>query len=601
MICRPDLRVLLTAGALLSLVSAAAAVPGDDPLAAAEAAVARGDGMAAEVAAGRALKAGAAREEVAALAGEGELLQGDLAAARGWLEPARFSAASRGRGFQALGRLELLEGNLAGAARAFDSALAENERNATLWVDIGRMRYLAGEHRLALDAAARAVASDPGEPRALEFRGQLARDAEGLIAALPWFERALDKAPNDIGLLGEYAATLGEAGRHRDMLRVARRMVEIDPRHPRAYFLQAVLAARAGRDDLARRLMWRTDGAYDEAPAGRLLAGILELRTGNPALAVEQFDALARSQPDNGAAALLLGRALLANDEANEVVARFGATAARADASPYLLTLMGRAYEQLGRRYDAARYLDRAAAPLSPRIEALPVDADGDLTIWRWQRQRDDAVAAVPLLRRMLARGEVGEATRLSASLGQSYPGSADVARLRGDVALMTGDAASALALYERAAVVRRDFALVERMAAAQRMFGRTDAAVRLVADYATQNPRDRAAAALLGRMLADRGNWRRSAAFLAHAALLGGGSGDPRLLADLANAQLAVRDREAAAASARRAYALQRTNGRVAAVLARVMQAGQQSPGEAAVLLAKARQLSHTAALALR
>ena len=57
------------------------------------------------------------------------------------------------------------------------------------------------------------------------------------------------------------------------------------------------MAARAGNDNLARRLLWRTDGAYDEVPAGRLLAGILELRTGNAALAVDQFDALVRQQP----------------------------------------------------------------------------------------------------------------------------------------------------------------------------------------------------------------------------------------------------------------------------------------------------------------
>src|SRR5690606_29964768 len=155
-----------------------------------------------------------------------ELVQGDLAGARSWLEPGRFSPPTRQRGFHALARLEIIQGDFAAAARAFDQALAQGEDNAPLWVDIARLRYGNGEHRLAIAAADRALAGGPADPRALELRGQWLRDSQGLIAAIDWLEKALDAAPDDLGLLGEYAATLGEAGRNRDMLRVARRMVE---------------------------------------------------------------------------------------------------------------------------------------------------------------------------------------------------------------------------------------------------------------------------------------------------------------------------------------------------------------------------------------
>ena len=40
--------------------------------------------------------------------------------------------------------------------------------------------------------------------------------------------------------------TLSEAGRNADMLVIARKMIELSPDHPRALYLQAVLAARAG-------------------------------------------------------------------------------------------------------------------------------------------------------------------------------------------------------------------------------------------------------------------------------------------------------------------------------------------------------------------
>jgi tetratricopeptide (TPR) repeat protein len=580
MICRPDPRPWLAAAAALALGAPATAETARDLLTEARAALDRGDGIAAEVEARRALGEGADRDAVAAYLGEAELLQGDLRQARSWLGPRQFSADSRARGFHALGRLEAIDGNLDAAGQAYDAALKAGPETARLWVDIGRLRYLSGQHGLALGAADRAMALDSADPRALEFRGQLLRDAQGPVAAAAWFEAAVHKAPGDIGLLGEYAASLGEAGRHREMLAVARNMVERDPRHPRAYFLQAVLAARAGNDNLARRLLARTDGAYDAVPAGQLLSGVLELRTGNAALAVDRFDALVRREPDNTAASLLLGRALLANGEANEVVARFAAWADRGDASPYLLTLVGRALEQLGRRAEAAGYLDRAAGDLPQVVGILPGG----------QAVTGKAAAAVPVLRDLLAQGRIAEARARSNALRSSFPDSADVARVAGDVAFLTGDPASALAEYRRAGAVRRDLALTRRMAPTLRALGRDEQALRVTEDYIGRNPRDGAAAGLLGRIYAAREDWRRAAPLLAFAGRVGGGSGDPRLLAELAVAQALSGEQAAAAETARRAYALQRANGRVAGVLARIMRESGQSR-EADVLLAKARQ----------
>lgn len=470
------------------------------------------------------------------------------------------------------------------------AASAPVESPARQWVETGRAHYRAGRADLALAAALKAVALDPDEPRALEFRGQLLRDAEGLPAALAWFEDAVKRAPDDVDLLGEYAATLGEAGRNRDMLQVARRMVELDPDHPRAYFLQALLAARAGLDDLARRLLWRTDGAYDGTPAGQLLAGVLDLRTGNAAQAVERFDALAARQPDNALAAELLGRALLANGDGDDVIARLGPAADRADASPYLLTLVGRAYETIGRRDAAARYLDRASGPAAVRLAVLPAGADGGT----------GAAAAVPPIRALLAQGRRGEALAAAVGAERAYAGSADVAFLAGDAALLAGDPAAAVEHYRRSAAVRGSFALVEREALALRMTGRDGEAEALLAGYLADNPRSAATAAMLGRMLAERGRWREAAPLLEWANRLGSGQ-DPRLLADLAAARLLLGDAEAANEAARRAYAQQRGNGRVTAVLARVLQAGGQPSSAADALLAKARQLGEPSALALR
>jgi Flp pilus assembly protein TadD len=596
---RPDKTLLAALLALLALPALAG--PGSNALAEAALAIEQGDGISAEVAARGALRAGTPEEAAAAYLGEAAMLEGDFDEARRWLEPGRFDAASAQRGFHALGRLELAAGDFGAAARAFDRALEAGGGNARLWVDIGRMRYHGGEQHLAADAVERALALDPEEPQALAFQGVLIRDSEGLAAALPWFARAVKRVPGDVELLGEYAATLGELGRYKDMLWVARRMVEIDRGHPRAYYLQAVLAARAGRDDLARRLLWRTDGAYSGTPAGMLLEGVLEYRSGNPALAAEKFDELARHQPDNAMVARLLGRALLADGDAGEVIGRFGTLAARPGASPYMLTLVARAHEQTGRRDLAASLLDRAARGPDRTLRPLPVSEEGELAIYRWSGDAGRPDVAVQMLRKMLSEGRAAVAAAYARQLTERYPGSADIEVLVGDAALLAGDPAGALRLYRSAAEVRSTATLAERTAAAQRLLGSERQAEETLVRYLAEHPIERGIAAALGRNAAARGDWQRAATLLGHAAGLAGGESDPELLADLAQAQLRAGNAPAALASARRAYRLQRGSARTTSVLAAALEASSEGEGGSDVLLAKARRMAGEPALAVR
>ena len=102
-------------------------------------------------AARRALDAGQPHTAVDAYLGEAALLQNDTDDARQWLAPGQFDPASAQRGFHALGRLELGAGHFAAAAKAFDEALRAGKPDARLWVDIGRLRYQAGEQHLRPD------------------------------------------------------------------------------------------------------------------------------------------------------------------------------------------------------------------------------------------------------------------------------------------------------------------------------------------------------------------------------------------------------------------------------------------------------------------
>lgn len=501
--------------ALAALGGCDEAVPDRPPLEEARFQLARGDALAAQVQLERALAAGTSREDLAALFGESALLAGDLAAAREWLGPGEFSADSSAAGFRLLGRLEMAEGNLPAAGAAFDRSYRVEPDNAGLWVDIGRLRYRGGEQFEAIVAAERALAIDPDDGEALRFRGQLARDAQGLEAGAELLGRALDRQPQNIELRVEYAATLGDAGRARDALRVLRAGGGGALATPRGLFVQAVIAARGGNIRSARDLLARSGLASDDVASARLLSGLIALSDGNYASAALTFDRLYRRQPDNGRVRDLLAYALSRSGGDRELVHRFAGSASSSAGSTYLRLLVGRAYEALGERERAAEFIDLAAfgpaelavlPALRPRASLAVSSRMGGLEIRDYVRHAiagEDAVAAV----------------RRARDFARRFPGSADAHAMLGDAEFARGDKAAARAAYARSAQVRRTWPLTLRFAAAQEDPAETR---QLLESYVRNNPMNAEAAALLADALAAEGEWEDAAHLLDHAMALG-------------------------------------------------------------------------------
>jgi len=416
------------------------------------------------------------------------------------------------------------------------------------------------------------VRLDPANVRALEFRGLLVRDQFGLAAALPWFEAGLKAKPDDISILGEYAATLGELGRAKQMLTVTRHMIELSPHEPRAFYLQAVLAARAGNVTLARSLMAKAGPRVVEVPAALMLQGVLELEAGNINLAIELLDRLSRGQPQNRIARLLLARAIdAAGDDPQsrrQLVDTFAADVERADASPWLLTLVGRAWEDLGQRERAAPLLNRAAragaVPVEPVAETVPLA----VLALRYGDAPGDPSAAVPYLRALLGAGRVGEATAIAERIVGAAPGSADAQVLAGDVRKARGDLGGAVNAWRVAGAVRLNDDLMLRLVDACLRAGRAADGEALVRGVIANSPRDRAALRLAAGFSARREDWTDAGAVLDW---LGrnGGAGDARLVADLALARMNGGAGDAGLGAARRAYALQRSSGTATEALA--------------------------------
>lgn len=538
--------------------------------------LARDDGIAAEVRLKQAMAQGASRRDVAALLGAAYLFEGNRGGARAWLAPGQFQPSDAVYGFRMLARLERDEGHLPEAGHAFDSALRIAPNDPVLWVEIGRLRYAGGEHGKAIEAADHALKLAPRNVRALEFRGQIVRDQAGLTAALPWFQAALREAPDDVSALGEYAATLGDLGRANEMLAVTRHMLRLDGKNARAFYLQAVLAARAGDTRLARAMLNRVGERMDDVPGARLLEGVLELRAGNYSLAMDALEELVRRQPANGQARVLLARAYDAGGESLVLVKRFGDEAGRPEASPYLLTLVGRAYENLGRRDLAASFLDRAArasaAPIAPVVQGSELGA-------------------------LIAAHDFAGAQAMAEASLKASPGSADAHVQLGDVRLAQDDGAAALAAYREAASIRLPEPLFLKTVGALLEAGDATSAAGLVEAYLWQNPSSQPAVRLAATLAARSGNWKRCRLLLENAGA-NGGEGDARLHAELSLAQLRTGDAKAAELSARRAYRLQRSSAFTAQAWGLSLAALGKDQADAAALLTKAQAIGGDTAL---
>lgn len=549
----------------------------------------RGDGIAAEQAFDKAMQSGASRGDIAAFMGEAELLQGQLAEARSWLGEGEFSDESRSHGFHMLARLEMREGNLPAAGQAFDKALAGNMDDAALWVDIGRLRYVGGEQIQAIDAAQRAVDLAPKNASALHFRGQLVRDSHGLAAALAWFEAAQSIEPDDPDILVDLAATQGELGHAKAMLQTIRHLAKIDPGNRQVIFLQAVLAARAGKASLARSLLQRSGNIDRQMPAAMLLSGAIDLQSGNYASAAQTLDKLATQQPENRRAQLLLARALSLGGNNRELVHRFGDLALRPSASPYLVTLVGRGYEQLGDRKAAAYFLDKADRPRNTNLIAMQGSEARALAA---RRANDSGDHTLALVRELIVNGETAAALQTSEKFWKRYAGSADASSLAGDAQLVRRNVEAALERYQISARVHRPWHLARRMIMTHRALGRDDDAQVLLTAYLRGDPGNVEAISMMASGLAEQQKWQDAALLLDHAMEQGGGR-DPKLIALRARIAIALGDKEFGLELAERSYAMQPSNPVTANMLVLARNSTGQPEGPTRFLMEKARVLS--------
>lgn len=508
------------------------------------------EGGPAEAALARARELGASVEATRDLHAHARLLQGDAEGALGMVSDAHGAHADRvrARALAARGRRGEARGVLEQLVRA-------DPGDARSWAELGRLFFSGGEVGLADSASARAAALAPGDPVALTLRGELVRSRFGPVASLPWFEAALKRDPRYYPALTEQAATLGELGRHRDMLAAARAASLARSRSVEPLYLQAALAARAGKRDLARALLARAGPESDAIPGAILLGGALDHVEGAYQRAVERWRGLVRVQPMNLRARALLAAALLRSGAAGDAVALLRPVLARADADPYAMTIAARAFEASGDRPAAAALLDRAARA-QPGAAGVFASADATAALASAAaRAPGDPTYAVGLIRGLAGAGDPS-ALAIAQRLARATPGAPDAQVALGDAYAAKGRWNDAAASYRRVVDLRFDEPGLLRFVDALGRLGRGEEAAGVVSLYLSQNPRSLAAQRLLGRWQLARGDWAAAIETLEGVRARVGAT-DASLLTELARAYAGDGDGVVAVRYAAAAYAI--------------------------------------------
>jgi len=498
---------------------------------------------------------------------------------------AAFRARMTGQALQALGRY-------GEAAEALARAMKLAPKDGLVRADLARLHLATGDMAAALRAGDEALALAPRNADVLLLRALLVREQYGPEAALPWFDRAMAAGPTYVPVLLDYAATLADLGQASQALSLSRRALAYAPGHPRAYYIQAVMAARAGNYDLARGLLEKTGGMLDDVAAVRLLRGALHLEAHNATLAIGQLQPLLERQPLNIRVRLLLARSLHEDGQQAEAAAVLLPLAERADAGSYVLTLAAHVQEALGNRAAADAFLDRAA-----------LWATGPSAVYRGAGRPEEVASAanadpaqagpnLRYIRALLEAGRTGDAVARASVLASANPGAPAAATALGDSLMAAGRYREAVFTYEQSANIRfrQDIAL--RLTDGWLRTGEKEKAERALGLFVAQNPMDiegQRMVASLSLAAGENGRALRLLALLRQRL----GNNDALLMTDIARAYIGLNQPEHALPYAAHAYRLQPMNAVTGAILGWSLFRAGRSRAQARELLEKARAIA--------
>jgi tetratricopeptide (TPR) repeat protein/GTP-binding protein EngB required for normal cell division len=354
-------------------------------------------------------------------------------------------------------RALIAAGDAAAAADTMEALVRERPDHGQAWIVLGAARLELREPELAIVAFDRARKLRAGDPEALVGHGEAALALGRLDEAIASYERAVDEAAGERGVLAEAYRGLGLAWRRKgDIDKAIRELRKAAAETPgdatvRAALGEALLADERAATDEARRHLERAADSADAPAIAFLALGRLALADDLPATAAGHFTrardlAAAADSPASKVelldALLGLGDAALAERDATgahhlylqalQLDPRRGDVHARIAA----------AHRAIGNHDAALASLERAVAlgagPAALRAALDTAVASGDVA--RAVRFANDVLAADPTDPRAL----------VARALGMLDAGQLDAARAMLGLALAGRDEASARVVTAR-------------------------------------------------------------------------------------------------------------------------------------------------------
>ncbi len=319
-----------------------------------------GGGVEAQTELERAVAAGIPAEKVRHLRAHALLVQNKPAEAEQLLDPASIPPQFEAYAARLRGQIDFRNRDLRSAEREFNRALALAPDDPATVGAVAKFMGSIGQHEQGLELVNGILKARPSHVKTLVIAGDLSRNANGLEAALPFFNRALDIDRNNIEALLERAATLGDLRKEKEARADLKRVNGMVKQHPLALYLEAVLDTRNGNTDNARALMTQTRGLLNDFAPALMLQGLLALDANNTEQANDFLGKLVGKIPNSVTARKLYATAQLQKGDAEGAFNTIKPVidAGAADSRTYAIA--GSARAQVGMVSEAQEYLQKA-------------------------------------------------------------------------------------------------------------------------------------------------------------------------------------------------------------------------------------------------
>jgi cellulose synthase operon protein C len=361
------------------------------------------------------------------------------------------------------------------ALKSIDEARALDPRAVESWLAEVPIRVRSRQLNEALVAADRALERSPGLAEAHYLKGSVLHVRGQLPAAVAAYTKAIEINPE------HSEARLARAGIAVDQMRDADATRDIDEMlkrntiEPRGYYLQAVLAERAGNAKAARDALNRVTALLDPQPVEfyrfkpqvLILGGLAHHGLGQFEKAKPYLELVQRDQPGSPVVKLL-GQIHLAEGNVDRAILAFDGFLRAFPGDPQALTLLANAHMAQGRHARATQILrDALKAQDSAELRnllgtSLARDGRNDEAAKEFEavlaKNPGNAQAASALVGLYMSDGRAKKAVAMAESLVKRQPNHAGLANLLGVAQRGAGAASPARAAFERAAQLDANF-----------------------------------------------------------------------------------------------------------------------------------------------